>query len=375
MSTDERDPVIIDTGSSVFKAGFAGEDAPRSVFPSMIGRVRHVPVMTGLGCTVLNGDHAQSQRGCLSLKYPMERGVVVDWKDMETLLWHTFYHELRVYPEDQPVLLTEAPLNPKANREQLTKLMFESFNVPAMHVAIQAVLALYSSGRTTGVVLDTGDSQTHIVPIASGYALPHAIQRLDIGGRDLTAYLTRILTERGYSFTTTAEREIVRDLKEKLAYVALDFEQEIFVAATSSALEKSYILPDEQVVTIGNERFRCAEVLFRPSLIGLDSMGIHELLYTSIMKCDLDLRRQLYSNIVVAGGSSMLSGFVARLQIEMKKLAPASMSISISAPPDRKYSVWVGGSILASLSKFQQDWITKEEYDEHGPAIVHSRCF
>eukprot|EP01127_Copromyxa_protea_P018631 TRINITY_DN5905_c0_g1_i1.p1 TRINITY_DN5905_c0_g1~~TRINITY_DN5905_c0_g1_i1.p1 ORF type:complete len:1833 (+),score=344.13 TRINITY_DN5905_c0_g1_i1:770-5500(+) len=370
----EVQALVVDNGSSFIKAGFAGDDAPMAVFPSLVGRPRHKGVMVGMGQKdSYVGDEAQSKRGILTMKYPIEKGLITNWDDMEKIWHHTFYNELRVAPEEHPVMMSEPANNPKANREKLLQIMFETFNVPATYVGISSVLSLYASGRTSGVVVDCGSGTSTVVPVYEGYALPHTVQQNDIGGSCITDYLNQLLAERGYAFTTTAERQLVANMKESLAYVALDFNTE--TNRPKSDIVRQYELPDGQVFAIDNERFRCSEALFQPSLVGNESQGIHSLTHNAIQACDANIRSSLYSNTILAGGSTMFEGMQDRLQKEIVALAPNNTKVNVLAPPERKYSVWIGASILGSLSTFQSLWISKEEYDEAGPSIVHRKCF
>nr|ABO26621.1 actin [Haliotis discus discus] len=371
---DDIIPVVIDNGSGMCKAGFAGDDAPRCVISSLTGKPKYEAYMVGLRRDQYVGDEAQTKRGVLSMAYPIHNGIVTNWDDMERIWNHVYFRELRAHPMDQPVLMTEPPLNPKRNREKMTEILFEKFSVPGFYVSIQAVLSLYASGRGSGILLDCGDGVTHTVPIYEGYALPHAIRRMNLAGHHITSYLRRILHERGYDFTSTAEFEIVRDMKEKLCYVPMDFKAEMKAAEESSPLEKDYELPDGNVVTLGNERFRAPECLFKPSILAMESRGIHEMMFKTLKKCDIDVRKDMCVNFILSGGSTMFPGITERLTKELIKLVPKTMKVRVVAPPERKFNVWIGGSILASLSTFQKMWITKQEYDEIGPTIVHRKC-
>jgi len=212
---------------------------------------------------------------------------------------------------------------------------------------------------------------THAVPVYEGFAMPHAIRRIDIAGRDVTEYLQLLLRKGGYNFHTTAEKEVVRLIKEKTCYVALNPSKEEKEANNKS---DDFQLPDGNVIKLGAERFRAPEILFQPELIGLEYPGIHQVVVDSINRADLDLRKNLFANIVLSGGSTLCSGFGDRLLSEVKKLAVKDIKIKIFAPPERKYSTWIGGSILAALSTFKKMWVSAEEYQEDTD-IIHKKSF
>lgn len=319
------------------------------------------------------GSRIQELRGLLRIKYPLEHGIVTDWADMERIWSYIYSEELKIQSEDHPILLTEAPHNPRTNRDTAAQLMFETFNIPALYVSIQAVLSLYASGRTTGIVLDSGDGVTHAVPVYDGFSVTNAIQRIDIAGRDVTDRLQLLLRkEAGLRLTTSAELEIVREIKEKECFITIDHKKES--RDWSSRHQRvDYKLPDGQIVGLGSERYNCNEILFDPEIIGSESEGIHYLVVNSIGRVDLDLRKQLYQNVVLSGGTTMTRGFGDRLLKEVKQIAVKDTKIKIYAPPERKISTWIGGSILASLSTFRKMWVSAEEYNEN-PNIIHTKC-
>ncbi|MCJ1309991.1 Actin-like protein [Agyrium rufum] len=372
-------PIVLDNGSGTIRAGFAGEDLPKCYFPSFVGRPKHLRVLAGaLEGDVFIGTKAQELRGLLKIRYPLEHGIVTDWDDMEKIWQFVYTEELKTLSEEHPVLLTEPPLNPRANRDMAAQILFETFNVPALFTSIQAVLSLYASGRTTGIVMDSGDGVSHAVPVYEGFAMPSSIRRIDVAGRDVTEHLQLLLRKAGYVFQTSAEKEIVRMIKEKTSYVSPDpkkEEKEWSRDSNSSRPDQrkvEYVLPDGHKIKLGAERFRAPEILFDPELIGLEYPGIHQIVVDAINRTDMDLRKSLFGNIVLSGGSTLTKGFGDRLLHEVQRLAVKDMRIKIFAPPERKYSTWIGGSILAGLSTFRKMWVNMDDWHEN-PEIIHTK--
>ncbi|BAM82975.1 actin-like protein [Cyanidioschyzon merolae strain 10D] len=381
----DKPAAVVDFGTGYVKAGFAGDTKPRVVLPNCVGRpfakaAAEPFVARSGGSALVVGDQALNKRATgLALTYPLQNGIVQDWEAAEAVWSHLFSVELGIDPQQHPVLCTEAPLNPRRNREQLATLVFEAFGVPAFFMVVQAVLALYATGRTTGAVLDLGDGVTHVVPVYDGYCLPHAVRRLNLAGRDLTDLAAKLLnSECGLSTHSrpSVVREIARQVKEQHCYVAPDWEAENHrFQQDPDAFLRRYLLPDGQELAFKELRFTVPECLFQPALMGMDAPGIHELLLDAIQKCDVDLRRSLYGGIVLSGGSSLFPGLPERLHAELAKQIPgAGVQTKIVAGPDRRFAVFQGGAVLAGLDTFEQMWITRAEYDEFGPQIVHRKC-
>ncbi|ETO11356.1 actin [Reticulomyxa filosa] len=280
--------------------------------------------------------------------------------------------ELRVDPEEVPVLMTDNPFNTETHREKTAQIIYEAFDVPSFYLAPAAVLSLFATGNHTGMVIQSGHGITLGVPVQDGSFVNSALSQLDMGGEQLVDYMTKLLSERGYTFTTIAEKELVRDIKEKLAFVTLNYEDAL-KTEKNKIEQRSYELPDGMVIRIDQEQFKCPEPLFTPSLLGLEQDGIHKMVRTSILKCNQDIQKDLYNNIVFAGGNTMFGGIAERMTKELEALLPNSTKIRIVSPPERKYSAWIGGSILSCLSPFQKMWIPKSAYDEIGPSIAHRK--
>jgi actin len=371
--------VILDNGTATVKAGFGGEDAPRAEVPNVVGKVRH-PGLSGIGLghdtDNYCGPEAIAHRGLLSLTSPMERRRIVHWQEMEQLWLHTFSKALQVSAQEFPVLISEAPCTSRVDREKVTEMMFESFNAPALVVANQLALSLFATGRSTGLVVESGASRTDVGAVWEGYTLPHYVTSLDLGGDDVTQFLFDRLRREGYPFSTKADWELVQDMKHQHCYQCAEPKGELEFCKESRSVERLYDLPDGQQIYLNDHRFMSPEVLFSPTVLGNPNLtqGLHSVIFSTIQKCHPDIQPELYSSVVLAGGNTLFPKLDERVQREVSYLAPKGITVKCVSFPERKYAAWLGGSILGSLSTFPCMWVSKTEYDDYGASIIHRKA-
>eukprot|EP01120_Amphizonella_sp_Union-15-10_P014877 TRINITY_DN7405_c0_g1_i1.p1 TRINITY_DN7405_c0_g1~~TRINITY_DN7405_c0_g1_i1.p1 ORF type:complete len:335 (-),score=47.22 TRINITY_DN7405_c0_g1_i1:24-1028(-) len=333
---------------------------------------------------------------------------------MEEIWDHTFRYCLRIDPKEHPILLSEPSFNTGFCRERTTEIMFEKYEAPALFISKNAVLTSFACGRATSLVLDSGGGMTCAVPVHDGFALTKGIVKSSLAGNRLTDIYYRILQEEQIriqpSFTITKKeikpgqfqisvkefpgttssfyefsvKKVINDLKETACRVSENPYDEENLGNVATI---PYELPDGSSIEVGRDRFKIPELMFNPKLIqdkhlseyhGLYRKGVHEMVYESIFACDGDLKRELFNNVIVTGGNSLFKGFPERLQKELVTLAPSQMAkfkpIVPPSSPERRFSVWIGGSILASLGSFHQMWISKQEYEEQGRTVVERKC-
>jgi actin-related protein 2 len=379
--------VVCDNGTGFCKVGYAGSNFPEHIFPSLIGRpmMRFEEEFKDVQLKdIMCGDEAAKYRAMLKTSYPVENGQVRDWDGMRALWDYTFHERLQIDTTEHKILLTEPPLNPIDNKKQMLANMFETYGFAAAKVEIQALLVLYAQGLINGVVVDSGDGVTHIVPVWDNTCPTHLIKRLDVAGRHVTNYLIKLLQARGYNFNRTADFETVRQIKEKCCYVGYDLDIEKRLALETTTLSETFVLPDKREIKVGMERFEAPEVLFNPALVDCERPGVHRMLFDMIQEADIDLRPAFYKHIVLSGGTTMFPGLPSRMEKEMRSLYadlvkgnPVSIKkfqLRIEDPPRRKHMVFLGGAVLADImDKSEEFWVTKAEWHEVGPSIIQRK--
>lgn len=440
---DEVGALVFDIGTHMTRAGFAGEDTPKAVFPSDVG----CTAMEGGGMDVDGGaavpGAVEYSLGTNALKYPkpgmevrsaFKDGLIEDWDLLEQLLDFTFERQLRANASDHPLMFSECPWNTKAKRETLTELLFEKYKVPALYLAKSAVLSAFASGRSTALVVDGGASSMSVTPVYDGYVLYDGIRRSPLAGHGLSDRFVDMLEKK-------KEIPIVPHYRVKSKSAVGEAEAAVFVAREHPGLTESFIKYSKRDVVLdfqsmagrvaspsyntdllttlpttshefpngyhdsfGLERYDVSELLFDPQKAERDaatavqdaematgaggasggavpegSRGVHHLIRESVDSCDIDIHNNMWTSIVLTGGTTLYDGFVDRLTSELAKPthSPVSAKVKILQQMNgaqRQFSPWVGGSILASLGSFQQMWVSREEYEESGKGVVEKKC-
>ncbi|KAF6092056.1 actin like 9 [Phyllostomus discolor] len=366
-------PVVIDMGTGTCKMGFAGQAQPTYTVATIVGCQPQKPTTTGRPVLATFIGEAARARPDLTLVQPVRNGIVVDWDAAELIWSHLLKHDLRIAPQDHPLLFSDQPFSPTTNREKLVEVAFESMRSPAMYVASQSVLSVYAHGRVSGLVVDIGHGVTSTVPVFQGYHLPHATERLDLAGTHLTTFLAEVLLGPGCPLRRQ-DLGAVEVIKHRCCYVAPDFQKE--QARPERECQQRLRLPDGRMVLLGKEIFQCPELLFSPpKRPGLSPVGVPTMAKQSLNKVPQEVRGDMAQNVLLCGGSSLFVGLEGRFRTELLRSLPLEARLVVVAQPTRHLSVWTGGSILASLYAFQSCWVLREQYEEQGPQIVYQKCY
>ena len=366
-------PIVLDNGSYMCRAGFAGQENPRSTITSSTGQIRKSININNLNLGTYVGNSVLYNLGILSLNYPIVNGIVYNWDDMEKLFYYQFYNELKIDPSEHPILISEPANVPKANREKMIQIIFETFCAHSFTLQSQEVLSLYKSGCLTGLSFVSGEGCSTAVPVYEGYKIPHAIKSSSIAGKKLNEWLDHLLRNNGHYFDTPSEKEYIRKTKEYCCYVSLDYNNEL-----KNIYSSRCYYSDDIYISLLEEMIMCPEILFRPELFSINEDGIHKMILNSIDKCNIDIHSDLLKRIYISGGTTKFEGFGNRLEIDIRSLTSKNDSnkITVMSPNhiDLDICSWQGGSIVASMDAFSSSFISRDYYNDGGCGIVHHLC-
>ena len=370
---------VIDNGSGYMKAGFSGEESPRVIFPTIVGKTKVKGIFVGdEKKESIIGSEAEKKFGILDISYPIQGGKIVNWNEMERIWTNTFYSELKIAPEEHNILLSESPFTSREDREKTLETMFETFNCASVYIEAQSVLAAYSVGKSTGISVDCGHTSLNFAPVYEGFLIKNCVHHIPIGGKDINDFLINLLIRNGQVIESKMQKQSITKAKELYCYICQNYEDEVIKIFENRYDEvKEWELPDKRKIQIGNERFQSTEILFEPNKYGYNYISFKELFLKTVKSIDSDLRETMLLNIIFNGGTTLFKGFKERVTKEIEEAGKIyHYNKKIHTYPEAQFMAWIGGSILSSLSNFEKLWITKAEYKEEGKAsIVHKKCF
>ncbi len=374
--------LVIDNGTFTVKAGFSGDLEPSAQILSVFG----IPLYRNWGLPDTEnplkiyypvGEEALSykdEKGYYSVREIFSYRGVDNWYGFERIYEHLFNNVLKINPSECPMLITERLMNPSGDREKLAEVLFDKFKVPALAILHPEILALLATGRTTGIVVDIGYHMSSVIPIYSGFPLSHAYNKMDIGEKDINPIFWRYFRKRGSDLFKDKNRDLNKSLFEQIkreySQVSLEPIDKEILYPPSSSVQKEIVVNGVNV-QLGDECRVASEIYFQPDPFGKESFSLPQVIVNSVNACDEELREEMFNNIVLCGGGSMVKDLEVRLEREVKKLIPLETTVHITAPSNRSRLGWLGGSLMVARHPENLFWLTREEIELNGIKSVH----